>query len=295
MSMQALGLDAAFVGRLDRLAVAARRRTRGMGAGPRRSLATGSSVEFADYRTYAPGDDFRRVDWNAFARLERLFLRIFEAEENTTLTLFVDCSTSMAGGEPSKGRLARQIAASLAYVALASYDRVAVMGVRERLGPYFAPRTGRERAPEVWRFIAELPQEGSTALQALRAFEAYNRNPGLAVVISDMLTESDWQAGLRALRGASRQEITLLQVLSPEELAPDLQGDWTLVDGETGGRMEVTVSPQALRRYQEALDAYTAQLTQWTRGQGIAFAQIASSTPIDEVVLRLLRRMGVLV
>lgn len=294
MSMQALGLDAAFVGRLDRLAVAARRRTRGSGAGPRRSLATGSSVEFADYRTYAPGDDFRRVDWNAYARLERLFLRIFEAEENTTLTLFVDCSTSMAGGTPQKGRLARQIAASLAYVALASYDRVAVMGIGERLGPYAPPRSGRERAPEVWRFIAGLPEEGRTALDALRAFEAYSRGPGLAVVISDLLTDSDWRTGLRALRGAARQEITLLQVLAPQELEPDLEGDWTLVDAETGARLELTASPHALRQYRESLDAYTAELTQWTRGQGIAYAQIASATPIDEVVLRLLRRMGVL-
>src|SRR4051812_30263335 len=107
MSVQALGLDAAFIGRLDRLALVARQRVRGVGAGPRRALGTGSSVEFADYRTYAPGDDPRRVDWNAFARLERLFLRIFEAEENTTLTIFLDCSTSMAGGEPAKSRLAR--------------------------------------------------------------------------------------------------------------------------------------------------------------------------------------------
>ncbi|HWE63660.1 MAG TPA: DUF58 domain-containing protein [Chloroflexota bacterium] len=288
-----LGLDPSFIGRLDRLSLVARQRVRGQGAGPRRSLATGSSVEFADFRTYAPGDDFRRVDWNAYARLERLFLRIFEAEENSTVTIFVDCSTSMAGGDPSKARLARQIAAALSYLALTSYDRVAVCGLGERLGPYLPPRSGRDRAPEVWRFIAELPSEGATALQTLRAYEGYTRGPGLAMVISDLLTESDWRGGMRALKGACRQEITLLQVLSPQELQPDLEGDLTLVDAETQGRVELSVTPAVLRRYQEALAAYTAEIGEWCRGQGLAFAQLSSATPVEDVALRLLRRMGV--
>jgi uncharacterized protein (DUF58 family) len=288
-----LGLDPSFIGRLDRLSLVARRRVRGQGAGPRRALATGSSVEFADFRTYAPGDDFRRIDWSAYARLERLFLRIFEAEENSTVAIFVDCSTSMAGGEPAKARLARQIAASLSYMALTSYDRVAVCGVRDRLGPYLPPRSGRERAPEVWRFIAELPGDGTTMLQTLRTYEGYSRAPGLAVVISDLLTGSDWRAGLRALRGACRQEITLLQVLSPQELQPDLEGDLTLVDAETEGRVEVSVTPAVLRRYEEALAAYTSEITEWCRSQGVTFTQISSATSIDDVVLRLLRRMGV--
>lgn len=288
-----LGLDPAFVGRLDRLALVARQRMRGQGAGPRRSLATGSSVEFADFRTYTPGDDFRRVDWNAYARLERLFLRIFEAEENTTLSIFVDCSTSMAGGAPAKGRLARQLAASLAYLALTSYDRVAVCGLRGRLGPYLPPRSGRDRAPEIWRFIADLPEDGPTALEALRMYEGYSRAPGISVVLTDLLTDSDWRAGLRALRGACRQEITVLQILSPEEMRPQLDGDLTLVDAETGGRTEVSLTPAVLQRYEEALAAYTRQLSDWCRAQGIAFAQIASDTRLEDVVMRLLPRLGV--
>jgi uncharacterized protein (DUF58 family) len=288
-----LGLDAAFIGRLDRLALVARQRVRGQGAGPRRSSATGSSVEFADFRTYAPGDDYRRIDWSAYARLERLFLRIFEAEENSTVAIFVDCSTSMAGGNPAKARLARQIAAALSYIALTSYDRVAVCGVRDRLGPYLPPRSGRDRAPEVWRFIADLPADGVTALQALRAYEGYSRAPGLALVISDLLTDSDWRAGLRALRGACRQEITVLQVLSPQELQPDVEGDLTLLDAETQRRVEVSVTPATLRRYAEALAAYTAEVGEWCRAQGITFAQISSAASVEDVVLRLLRRMGV--
>ena len=291
---QGLELDAAFIDRLDRLSLIARRRVQGSGAGPRRSLDAGSSVEFADYRTYAPGDDFRRLDWNAYARLERLFLRIFEAEENTTLTLFVDCSQSMAGGEPAKIKLARQVTAALAYVALANYDRIAIFGVHDRLGPYLSPRSGRDRAPEVWRFVAELPVAGATALEALRAFPAYARGPGLSVVISDMLTDSDWRAGLKALSGAGRQEVTLLQILSPQELDPDLEGDWRLVDDETGSQIEVSATPAVLSRYQDTLRHYTRELSTWCRGHRMHFAQISSAVPVDTVVLRMLRHAGVL-
>jgi hypothetical protein len=165
--------------------------------------------------------------------------------------------------------------------------------MRERLGPFLSPRAGRERAPEVWRFIAELPEEGATALDALKQYQAYSRTPGLAVVISDLLSDTDWRSGLRALALACRQEVTLLQVLAPNELEPEIDGDWTLVDQETGTALEVTITPQVLRRYQETLAAYTAEIARWCRGQGIPYVQISSATALDDIVLRLLRRAGV--
>ncbi|MDB5076882.1 MAG: hypothetical protein JWO42_3061 [Chloroflexi bacterium] len=293
MIVERLGLDAGFMRRLERLALIARQRKQGYGAGPRRSPATGSSVEFSDFRTYAAGDDFRRVDWNAFARLDRLFMRVFEAEDNTTVTIFVDCSRSMEGGDPPKSRLARQLAASLVYIALANYDRVAVAGIGDRPLPYLAPRSGIQRAAEVWRFIADLPETAHAALDGLRLFEAYRPAPGLAIVISDMLTESDWRVGLRALQGVCRQEVTLVQILAPDELHPTLDGDLTLVDAETGARTELSITPAVLARYQAALAAYTGELSSWTRRQGIPFLQASSSVSIEDLVLRLLVSHGV--
>jgi uncharacterized protein (DUF58 family) len=290
---QDLGLDPALVQRLERLALVARQRTAGAGAGPRRSLASGSSVEFADYRTYAEGDDFRRVDWNAFARMDRLFLRVFEAEENTTVTIFVDCSASMAGGTPPKGRLAKQVAACLAYVALANYDRIAIAGIGDRLGPYLPPRSGRARAPEVWQFITDLPQTGATQLDRLAAFRGFKPAPGLAIVISDMLTPSDWRASMRTLHGECRQQVSVLQVLSPDELRPSIDGDWTLVDAETGQETDVSINPGLLSRYHQALVAHTTEVASWCQQHGMAFAQLASDSAIDEVVFRLLVRLGV--
>src|SRR5947207_4511851 len=126
-------LDASIVQRLDSLALLTRRPMASGRPGRRRSPLAGSSMEFADYRRYTPGDDFRRIDWRAYARLERLFLRVFEAEENLTVTILLDCSNSMQHGKPSKASLASSIAAALSYVALKCEDGVIVGALTDRL------------------------------------------------------------------------------------------------------------------------------------------------------------------
>jgi len=291
-----LPFDSAFLRKLELLALVSRRALPGSSAGLRRSVAAGSSVEFADFRTYAPGDDFRRVDWNAYARLGKLFLRIYVAEENATVSLFLDCSGSMAGGEPPhiKGDFARRLATALAYIALTGYDRVAIGACRARFDAYLPPVTGRASAGRVWSFLQGQALEGETDLgRALQGYAPHTRGPGIAIVLSDLLTPSDWKAGLRALRGL-RQEVTLVQVLAPEELEPSLRGDFTLVDGETGQRREVTVTAAALKRYRARLAAYTAEIAEFCARNGIAYVQVSSDTSLEDVVLRLLRREGVL-
>lgn len=289
-----LPFDSAFLQKLELLSLLSRRALPGAGAGLRRSVVAGSSVEFADFRTYAPGDDFRRVDWNAYARLGKLFLRIYVAEENATVSLFLDCSGSMAGGEPPKGDFARRLAMALAYVSLTGYDRVAVGACRHGFDRYMPPVSGRQSAGRVWRFLHEQPLEGGTDLgRALQGYAPHTRGPGIAVVFTDLLTGSDWRAGLRALRGL-RQEVTLIQVLAPEELQPGLRGDFVLVDGETGERREITVTASALKAYRARLAAYTAEIADFCSRQGIAFLQLSSDMRLEDVVLRLLRREGVL-
>ncbi len=289
-----LPFDSAFLRKLELLALVGRRALPGTSAGPRRSAATGSSLEFADFRAYAPGDDVRRVDWNAYARLGKLFLRTYLAEENATVSLFLDLSRSMAGGAPPKDDLARRLATALAYVALAGYDRVAVGVCRAGLDAYLPPVAGRAAAGRVWRFLQEQPADGGTDLgRALAGYAPHTRGPGISVVVSDLLTPSDWRGGLRALRGL-RQQVTLVQALSPEELAPTLRGDLALVDGETGARREVTITAAALARYRERLAAYTAEVAAFCRANGILFVQVSSAASLEDIVLRTLRRAGAL-
>src|SRR5713226_7242407 len=136
-------LDADVLQRLDNLALITRKAMATGRPGRRRSPLAGSSMEFSDYRRYAPGDDFRRIDWRAYARLERLFLRIFEAEENLTITVLIDCSDSMYHGKPAKAPLATALAAAISYVALKCEDRVIVGALTDRLAAYRKAGSGK--------------------------------------------------------------------------------------------------------------------------------------------------------
>jgi uncharacterized protein (DUF58 family) len=293
------GFDSAFLHRLERLAIVNRQPLQGPTAGPRRSPRHGASVEFADYRTYVPGDDFRRVDWNAYARLDRLFLRLYRAEEITVVTILLDHSTSMRFGHPTKALTAGRLAALLSYVALHNYDSVAVAGWGENIDRYLPAQSGKVSVPRVWRAIADLSEGApgvpapSTDFASLRKFGKYRRGPGIAIVLSDFLTDSDWRAGLRSLRGAG-QEVTAIQVLAPDEIDPPMRGDWKLVDAETGAQAEVTVSPRLLRRYAEALERHVRAINDFCRREGIGFAQIRSDVDLMGTVLTDLRSVGLL-
>lgn len=288
------GFDGAFLQRLERITLANRRPLPGLSSGPRRSPRYGASVEFADFRDYSDGDDFRRIDWNAYARLDRLFLRLYRAEEMATITILLDHSASMRFGEPSKALAAARLAAIFTYVAAHNYDRVALAGWNERIDRFLPAQSGKAAVPELWRAIAGMLEEpkGGTDVMALRSFGHYRSGRGLSVVLSDLLTETDWQNGLRSLL-AGGQDVTVVQVLSPEELAPELRGDWKLRDAETGGEVEVTVSPRLLRRYQEELAAHLTAIRDFCRRHAIAHALVPSDRPMT-AVLTDLRAAGVL-
>lgn len=251
----------------------------------------GSSMEFADYRRYAPGDDFRRIDWRAYARLERLFLRVFEAEENITVTVLIDCSDSMVHGTPSKATLAKELAAALAYIALKCEDRVILGALTDRLAGFRRVGSGKNAIWTVGEFLGRLPRSGSTDLnRALYDLGRIVSSPGLTLVISDFLAPGGYQTGLRAVRQL-RQEVALLHILSPDELEPDIQGDWRLRDSEGSGSIEVSISPNVLYAYRERLAAFTQELASFAHAHAMTYSLIPSDTAIIDVVQRLLRQV----
>src|SRR5947209_18012619 len=150
-------LDASVMQRLDTLSLMARQAQATGRPGRRRSPLAGTSMEFADYRRYSPGDDFRRIDWKAYARLERIFLRAFEDEENLTVTILLDCSNSMQHGKPSKASLASSIAAALSYVALKCEDGVIVGALTDRLASYRRVGSGKHALWTIGDFLSHLP------------------------------------------------------------------------------------------------------------------------------------------
>jgi uncharacterized protein (DUF58 family) len=284
-------LDADVLQRLDNLALLTRRPMATGRPGRRRSPLAGSSMEFADYRRYASGDDFRRIDWRAYARLERLFLRVFEAEENITVTVLVDCSDSMHQGTPAKIALAIAVAAALSYVALKCEDSAIVGALTDRLASYRRAGSGKHAVWTVGEFLNRLPRSGTTDLnRALYDLGRVVSSPGLTIVISDFLAPGGYQTGLRALRQL-RQEVALLQILAPDELEPDLQGDWRLKDSEGVGNVDVSISPTILQAYRQRLAAFTQDLASFAHANAMTYTLIPSDTAIIDVVQRMLRQV----
>ncbi|GIV95918.1 MAG: hypothetical protein KatS3mg057_0575 [Herpetosiphonaceae bacterium] len=287
--------DPAFLRTLDRLTLITRRPLAGVMQGERRSPRRGASVEFADYKPYVPGDDFRQIDWNLYARLERFFLKLFVAEEEVTLHLLVDASASMDWGHPNKLRYALRAAGSLGYIALASLDRVAVQAFGGAAGAAGRQRPvrGRAGALPLLNFLSRVRAAGSAAL--LESCRRYAQTAGVVgplLLCSDLLDER-WREALAALRRRPF-EITVLHILSPDELAPAFEGDLRLVDIEGGEPVEVSADVDLLERYQERLAGWRSEIETYCAGHDINYIFVPTTIPLEELLLDILQRRGVL-
>jgi len=285
-------LEPALLRRLEALALQVRRAVSGQMGGERRSRRRGQSIEFADYRNYTPGDDFRLIDWNAYARLDRFMLRLFVAEEELPLSLFVDLSGSMDWGKPNKADTARQLAGAIAYVALAALDRVRLTVFAEGETSGGAPSRGRRAAAMLFSRLQSFPAGGVTNYEKL-VWPIGRQRPGMTVLITDGLGESPLDPALRALQRA-HQEGAVLQLLAPQEITPDWTGDARLRDAETGVEREFTATPLTQGGYAKALAQRTDEIERAALRCGLRFARLSTSEPIDEMVQVTLRRIGLL-
>ena len=283
--------------RLEQLQLLARRRSKSTAKGERRSGARGQSVEFADYRTYVPGDDLRRIDWNLFGRLERLFLKLYEEERELPVTIYLDSSESMSFGRVSKFDFARQVAAAVGYVALCGFDRITVEPFpladdqAGLVGELRAVR-GRRSAMRFFDNLNRLKAGGTADFNhALRLGAMKHRAQGVIVVLSDFLDPAGYEDGLKSL--ASRgSEVHAVQILAPEELEPSSYGDLRVIDSETGAEQEVTFGKYRLKSYRATVQNYCRRLQEYCRARGIRYQLAQSDTPIDDLLLKAMRMGG---
>jgi uncharacterized protein (DUF58 family) len=320
--------DESFLRRLESLTLIARQAQRGQWQGERRSPKRGQSVEFADYRNYVPGDDFRLVDWNAYARLERFFLKLFVEEEDLTVHLLLDASRSMdwpsdSGGQPiHKFTYAQRAAAALGYIALVSLDRVTVSTVSGGRGTrdaatlhQFPPRRGRHQSFALFDFLTKIHPNGLTDLQqSLTHYAAHTRQPGPLLFFSDLfdsasqdpqgpgssaptfhLTSSPftWANGVIALL-ARHFEVSLIHLLSPDEVDPSLDGDLRLLDSETEQAVEVTADYEALARYKAGLTTWQGEIRNWCARRNVTYVPVTTNIPFEEFIFAFLRQRGIL-
>ncbi len=313
--------DSTFLRKLENLSILSRKVFAGRLRGEQRSKRYGSSVEFADFRPYSQGDDFRRIDWNAYARFGNLFLKLFVEEEDLFVYLLVDSSASMGFGEPTtKFALARRIAAALAYVALSNLDRVALASMAQHPAEEDASRVPNAETPGesersdspsrseadhmgfvrgkgsifgIFDFLRHLEPSGQTDLShSIRDFLLRHRHKGVAIVISDFLSPGGYEDGLKALASAGFQPMTI-QVLAREEFEPDVSGDYRLIDSETGRPVDISTTRRMIETYRRRARRFVTEFDHFCKARNIPTLRTSSDVDFEQLMLGTLRRAAV--
>ena len=289
MQQTPIFLEPEFLKKLERLRLVAKRLAWSAAKGEHPSVRRGFSLEFSDYRKYQSGDDLRYVDWNIYRRLERLWLKLFTAEEEMNIYLLVDASRSMTEGNPAKLDYAKKIAAALGYIGLKNLDKVGGAGFAEELVAPLSLGRGKKQILAFFNFLAALSGKGETGIGAsMRSFSQLFPRSGLVIVLSDLFDPRGWRAGLEELQ-KQRNDLLVIHIVDDAELAPAARGDLTLFDVESRRERRLFVDAALLARFQAELDAYCGEIESFCRGRGIHSLRARTSTPFDEFVLLTLR------
>jgi uncharacterized protein (DUF58 family) len=277
---------------LEKMELVSRKVFRGRMKGERRSPRKGQSVEFADFRNYVPGDDLRFVDWNTYARLEKLFLKMFLEEEDLHFYTLIDTSDSMDFGEPTKLKYALQLAAALGFIGLVRGDRVKIETLTQPGGQPSPLFRGRK---SLWRMLDHLdsiqPGQNVSLAEGIKSFCLRNSGKGIVVLLSDLMDKSGFQSALRYLVSKD-MDVYVIQLLSAEELEPDVQGDLKLVDCEDDDVAEVTVTGPLLKKYKQTLATFVDSAKDYCTRRGMAYLLARTSIPVEQLVTGYLATRG---
>ncbi|MBA3336818.1 MAG: DUF58 domain-containing protein [Chloroflexia bacterium] len=297
--------DEELLARLRRLVLLSRHSIAEGLAGEHRSRRRGSSPEFADFKSYSQGDDYRRIDWNTYARFGGLFVRLSEVTTEFDIHILLDASESMnwtmSPRLPTKFTYARRTAGALGYVSLWHFDRLAIAPFGAVLAPRFGPVQGRANAIPMLRYLEGLAPYGATDLPTvLETYLRSRRRPGLLVLISDLLSGEPEQIGaqLRKQRAEGWQTI-VVHIVDPAELDPAALeggariGATELIDVELGDRLRLTPTAAVVERYRTALRGWLAQIEEVCEREEAEYLRLETGWPFESIVLRLLHERGV--
>jgi len=285
--------DDEFQRKIEYLAIVSRRVFAGKMRAERRTRKSGSGIEFADHRDYVPGDDFRYLDWNVYQRFGRLLLRLFEEEEDLSIYLILDSSSSMGFGRNKKIVYAKRLVAALAYIGLANLDRVALVTTTDRVLSRMPSTRGKQRIFRVFQFLRETRADGTTDLgQAMKVFVSQHKRRGLAVLVTDLYDPEGFENGINTLR-YNKFEPFVLHLIDPTDAKPPLRGDVRIYACETGEEREVTVTNRVLEKYREAYEEYLQQIQSFCTKKQVSYVPADINVPFEEMVLRVLRRGGI--
>ena len=284
--------DAEFFKKLENISIKATMSMTEGTAGGRKSKVKGSSVEFSDFREYSPGDDFRRIDWNAYGRFDKLFIKLFMEEREALINIFVDCSRSMDFGEKNKGAMALRISGILTYFALNNLDRVCINKVQGNSLQEAHSYMGKSTFKSALAFMERTEFEGSTNLsEAIKKKDLKNR--GISIVISDFFTTGSIEEMIKYL-AYKKQQIIFIQVLCTEELSPGFGGEVRLIDSETGEEVNISITPKLLKAYNTKLSDMSVVIKEGVKKYGGTFMQVSSSNSLEKIIFEQFAREGII-
>ena len=279
-----------FLTRLEYLSIISKRVFRGSLLAQRRTVQMGSGIEFSDHREYSPGDDFRYLDWNIYARHGDLLLKRFQEEQDLHVYLMLDCSRSMGFGDPAKFDLARQLVAALAYIALADLDRINVLAFSDTIIDEFPLTRGKAQILPLMKFLENLEVSGAdtSIARGVQGLVHRSGRSGMTVVVSDLFDESGFESGLDQLR-YRRYDGHVLQLHDQKELDPPMLGDVEMVDVETGSNRKVTVTERNIRKYKQLFEEHQLSVREYCRNYAMGCTQTPAHVPFDDLILNMMR------
>jgi uncharacterized protein (DUF58 family) len=287
-------IDTELLHKLERLAIYWQKSLPGGVGGHNVSRLAGSGQEFLDHRHFHHGDDLRDINWRAFLRLEKLFLKMFQLEPRIPVRVLLDVSRSMQTGSPSKFDYARKLAAALCYVALVRLDAICLQPFAEKLGDPFKLGGGRHRFQPAVNFLTDLKPGGSTNfIKVMREFISEYPQRGMAIVISDFLDDSDCEKPVQYLADFGH-ELILVQVWADEDRQPPWEGELDLEDAETGARVQLAFDEVARAEYTASFDQYTARLREVALRNGGRYVGLTTSIPVEDALFGPLAKSGAL-
>ena len=278
--------------RLERLRVNPRKRQTNRGRGEHLARKGGTSTEFTDYRDYAAGDDVRYVDWNIFSRLNRPYLKLYKHEEEMHVVVIIDGSSSMLFSD--KFALAKRLAAAFCVVGLYGGERTSLYACHShgQTPVLLGPMLGRPALRRALAFLESLEGGGDAMIDvAVDEVLARHKGRGLVFVLSDFLTVGDLARPLNRLHAAGL-EPHAVQILSHEELDPELAGDLRLVDSETGEALDISSAGDLLALYHEHREALEEELSAMCRQRGGRYLLVRSEEPLEAILFDRMRRQG---
>ncbi len=282
--------DGEFFEKLEAVALSMQGPMGGFFGGSRKAHGYGNTVEFADFREYVPGDDLRRIDWNVFARFEKYFIKLFTDERQLHHRIIIDCSASMATGKPEKAEMALRLAAGLGYLAVCAMDRVSFLMLHgDTLTDLTGTLLGKTSVTRAAMMLEDVDFYGETEIEkAILNYSNPGYDDGLTIIISDFLTESNFKSAVDFLLYRHR-EVMLLQVLSPEEVNPDIKGDIHFIDLESElpndyRNVHMKVDRNFYRAYQEAVEGYKTEIADFCRSRGASYIFATTDMTVEQVI-----------